>query len=75
VALADSDYKNYMTNLSTLSLLSPACSTGVYIFECLLASLYLTYRSQVVTFFVIFCIFFICYTGIYHYSVLKLLPF
>lgn len=75
VTLVDPVFEQHMTSLVGVSYLSPLCTAGPYLFECLLAPSYLSYRSNVVSFFIVFCIFFTLYTVLYHYAVKKLLPY
>jgi hypothetical protein len=74
VALADSNYLNYMSQLLAIPSNSAPCTSNGYLNECYLAPSFLSYRSNYVAFFIVFLIFFIAYASVYHYAVLKVLP-
>lgn len=73
VTLTNSTYDDHMDHLGTLTYSSAVCSLNGYVNECLLARSYKEYRGHYVSFLVVFTLFFLGYTAVYHYAVLKVL--
>jgi hypothetical protein len=75
VALSNKNYNSYMQNLNGRGLADPVCVAAAFPLECSLAPTYIQYRSTVVTFFIVFNIFFVLFAALYHYTATILLPF
>ena len=74
VALTDYSYLDRMEALE-LAYGTSACTVNGYLNECYLSTAFLAYRNYFVSFFIVFMIFFLLYAAVYHYAVLKVLPF
>jgi hypothetical protein len=75
VALANKDYKDYMSNLNGRVITDPLCLAASFLLECTLAPEYLSFNTTVTTFFIVFNILFVAFGALYHYTAATLIPF